>query len=531
MRFCLSAGTLTSSFSVLRQYAFLPNQSSHRVVFGTRLYSNDRAIFKDSLERTLEAHRNSNRASLVRKVFDRTSSTDPTRRTIPAREASSLKPLEKASSPGTAAQLVSSVLPTRTARSLGKFRKGLGITSRNILRSRIQWSVNAGQNRRVQSPWMDRWDAGRQWPDGLSQLDAEIRALEEYLLPTPSEQDKINHIVSEVTSALRNTMPCAPLVIGSRRTGFAMSHSSLDFILPVPDPARSSDRVRKPSPTRPQVLDLYSNLLRRVKCTLEQCSAFNGRVESIGKRNSILIAVHHETGVRVQLHCGEGLPSSVEYIHDYYAEYPAIRPLYMVTRLILEARELFGRHKASIGPDTLVMLLVAFLKMNHGRFQGPGSLGEQLLAFLNVHGSGVDLTRTGVSVDPPSFFDEDTVKDIVRTYDPEYLPAHLRGQRALVNQRRTATAKRNLSAASRLCLQDPANYMNDIGRACSRTRELQCVFARAYDSLSVCLGAWKCDDSTNSLLASALQANFDDFGKARAQIIWAGRGSPYTTHT
>ncbi|KAB8245238.1 hypothetical protein BDV35DRAFT_357419 [Aspergillus flavus] len=521
MRFYLSAGLLPSPSSVLRQHAFHSSQSKHQAISGTRFYAKDMAVFKNSLPRTLEAHRSSNRTSLVRKVYDRTPSRDLARPVIPVKEAMALKLPVKLVSPEATAQFVSSGPSTRTARNTRTLEKDPVITSQTIPCDRIRWNVNTEQGRWEQSPWMDYCDAGREWPDSFMQLDAEIRALEEYLLPTPPEQDRVSHIVTQVTSMLRDVIPHTPQVIGSRRTGFAMSHSDLDFILPVPDPARSIDRARRPSPTRPQILSLHSDLLSRVECTLQHCSSFSGRIELSGKCNSILTAVHHETGMRVQFHCGEGLPSSVEYICDYHAEYPAIRPLYMVIRLILESQDLFGSHKSSIEPDTLVMLLVAFLRMNHGRFQESRSLGKQLLAVLKVYGSEVDLRSTCVSVDPPSFFDAGTVKDAIKRYDVEDLPAHLRGQRALVNRKKTAAIKRNIPAASRLCLQDPANYMNDLGRTCSRTYELQDVFARAYDRLGICLGAWERRNHgglKTSLLASVLRANFDDFSKVRAQI-------------
>ncbi|OGM45959.1 hypothetical protein ABOM_005184 [Aspergillus bombycis] len=479
------------------------------------------SIFKSSLPRTLEAHRSSNRTSLVRKVFDRTPSRDLARSVTPVEEALALKLPGKPVSPKATAQFVSPGPSTRTASNIHTLKNDPVNITQTISCDRIRWDVNTEQCRWEQSPWMSYRDSGREQPNAFVQLDAEIRALEEYLLPTPPEQDRVNHIVSQVTSMLRGVIPQTPQVIGSRRTGFAMSHSDLDFILPVPDPARSIDKVRRPSPTRPQILSFHSYLLSRVEFTLQHCSSFSDRIKLSGKWNSILTAVHHDTGIRVQFQCGEGLPSSVEYICDYYAEYPAIRPLYMVIRLILEAQELFGSHKSSIGPDTLVMLIVAFLKMNHGRFQESRSLGEQLLAFLKVYGSEVDLRSTCVSVDPPSFFDASTVKDTVKIYDAEDLPAHLRGQRALVNRKKTAAIKRNISAASRLCLQDPANYMNDLGRTCSRTCELQDVLLRAYDRLNTCLGAWerhKHGGLRNSLLAPVLRANFDDFGKVRAQI-------------
>jgi hypothetical protein len=206
---------------------------------------------------------------------------------------------------------------------------------------------------------------------------------------------------------------------------------------------------------------------------------------------------------------------------DYQAEYPSTRPLYVTARLILEARGRYGRPQLSIESDALVMLLVAFLKMNHGRFQRPDCLGEQLIAFLRAYGSDVDLTTTGVSVDPPSWFNASTVKRASALYAPDDLPAHLRGQRSLISLKRTAAVRRNLPAASRLCVQDPTNYMNDLGRSCVRTSELQHAFSLAHDRLGASLKHW--DDSEQaanvSILTRALQANFHDFENLRAKSL------------
>ncbi|KAE8144872.1 hypothetical protein BDV25DRAFT_145191 [Aspergillus avenaceus] len=359
-------------------------------------------------------------------------------------------------------------------------------------------------------------DSSHEWLDPYTQLDAELRGLEQYLSPTVIERNRIVQVVSDVSMLLGNIAPHPPQVTGSWRTGFAMGHSDLDFILPVPDSARSAEKIRKPSPTRPQVMGLHRNFMYSVKDTLRQSPLFQDRVDLFGKRSSVLTAIHAETGLRVHFYCGEGLPSSIEYIQDYRAEYPALRPLYMVIRLLLETRDLFGNHKASIAPDTLVMLLVAFLKINHGRFLRSKNLGEQLLAVLEFYGSGVDISKTGVSVDPPGLFDAHTLKSVIKKYNSKDLPAYLRGQRALISLKRTATANGNIPAALRLCLQDPANYMNDLGRTCSRTQELQSAFLHARQSIIKSIDVWRRPDQGNvacSLLASGVHANFEEFNE------------------
>lgn len=378
------------------------------------------------------------------------------------------------------------------------------------------------QNRPEQWPWLSHYVGGNT-SDAMAQLDAEIRALDTYLTPTSDEQDRVNELVGAVSKLLEN-VPHVPQLTGSWRTGVASSHSSLDFVLPVPDIGKSMDDIRQPSSTRPQVLGVHHDLLHKVEQALWQTPMFKGRIFRVNSRIPILSAIHHPTGVRVQFQCKEGLPSSIEYIKDYLAEYPAIRPLYKTTRLILEAQETFGPLKSSINTNALLMLLVAFCKMNHGRFQRPHSLGVQLLAFLRTCGIDIDLAATGVAVDPPGWFNEETVRSVDgRWSSPEETPAHIRGQRALMSFKRTARLKGNGPIADHLCIQDPTNYMNDLGRCCIRTRDIQTVWAAAYARLKTALDEWDASRSSvkQSILTHGLRANFDDFKKKRNGLACA----------
>ncbi|PLB51734.1 hypothetical protein P170DRAFT_433607 [Aspergillus steynii IBT 23096] len=503
-----------------------PSLSSRREFHGSRLCSREPAIFHNSLRKTLEAHRSLNRAGLIRKVIDKNSSSEET---LPPEQAA-LVP-EEPPRPTVTPRPVSASKPARCAKSKSS-RQSTAAPSWGLGGEPVRWAVSGKKDRPAQSPWMAYVGPGHTQLDGIAQLGAEVRALDRYLAPTVEEQSQVAQVVAEVTGLLAGILPRPPRLIGPWSTGLALSHSDLEFLLPVPDSARSIERDRKPSATRPQVLQYYVDLLRGVENTLRQCSLFRDQVRVAGKRNQVLTATHRPTGLKLQFRCGEGPPSSIEYIRDYHAEYPSVRPLYMTSRLILESRGLFGSHSRSVGPDALVMLLVSFLKVNHGRFWSSDSLGAQLLEFLQFYGVTVDLTTTGISVDPPGCFNADNVKDACKNYDPEHVPAFLRGQRALVNLKRTAAARRNVATASRLCIQDPANYMNDLGRTCTRTRDLQRAFEHAYNLISASLGACKTstdDSSGDSLLAHGLQANFDDFNQVRARIASAVRGPTATS--
>lgn len=473
-------------------------------------------VFPESLQKTLEAHRASNRASLFRVV----NTTVPPKNHRPTTQRAIRKPPQKQGEEQKQVTPESTQKPRISRRELDR-------QIRSRLRSdyekppewvnqQLRWSVSLLQNRPEQWPWLSH-HAEAHTSDAMAQLNAEIRALDAYLTPTSDEQNGVDGLVSTVSKLLED-VPHRPQLAGSWRTGVASTHSDLDFVLPIPDIGWSKDDIRKPSSTRPQVLEAYHNLLERVQQTLWQTPTFKDKTFLVYNRIPVLLAIHHPTGIRVRFQCKEGIPSSVEYINDYLAEYPAVRPLYRTTRLILEAQGLFGPHHSSIGTNALLMLLVAFCKMNHGRFQRPRSLGVQLLAFLRMYGIDVDLAANGVAVDPPGWFNEESVRSADMNWSwPEETPAHIRGQRALMNLKRTAGFKGNEPIADHLCIQDPTNYMNDLGRFCTRTRDIQNVWAAAYARLRTASDDWDASGGSvgQSILTHGLRANFEDFERKR----------------
>ncbi|KAJ5780886.1 hypothetical protein N7457_006046 [Penicillium paradoxum] len=433
-------------------------------------------VFTNSLRKTLEAHRSTNRSRLIRKTFPIEDPAGLWRPEIPSKKQPSY------------------VYPVDTP-SKQKNR------SDPAAEKAIQGTCYP------QSPWLRNLDLPR--TDAESTLDTEIRALEQYLALNAQEKDHVEKLKIKIASLLKAVVPHTPKVIGSHCTGLALAHSTLDFIIPHEDPARSLDRDRRPSPTRPQIRDAHFRLLRQVEKVLQHADAF-ATIDL--QQKSALSVRHRPTGLVLQFYCGEGIPAITEYLQDYQVEYPALRPLYAVTRTLLEARGLFGSSQASIGPDALAMLIVAFLKMNHGRFPGPNRLGDQFLALLQFYDTQVNIQSVGIAVDPPSIFSASTLPAISDADEP----AHLRGQRSLISAKCTAAAKRNVPVAQRLCIQDPTHYLNDLGRSCTRTSELQGAFADAHQQLRRTCDEWT-DTSFkgSSILSTVLRANFDELEKMR----------------
>ncbi|CAI7593453.1 unnamed protein product [Penicillium viridicatum] len=439
-------------------------------------------VFANSLRKTLEAHRSTNRSRLIRKIYPIDDPPGLWRPEIPPESRADYQPPAEPALPNSE---YSPDTPDPVSKRRQKKRKSpVDISSHQspINRHGEDPIQPAGTGRPAQNPWQRNLELSR--ANAEITLDAEIRALDQYLAPRAQEQDRVEKLRIEWSRM----------------------------------PQESLERDRRPSPTRPQIQDAHIRLLRQVQRALQHTDTFDDHVKLSDKRNPSLSARHRRTGLLLEFYCGEGIPAITEYLQDYQAEYPALRPLYAVTRTLLEARGLFGSPQASIGPDALALLIVAFLKMNHGRFPGPNNLGNQFLALLQFYGTQVDLQSVGVAVDPPGLFGADMLPV---AFDADE-PAHQRGQRSLISTKRTAAAKRNLIVAQRLCIQDPTHYMNDLGRSCTRTFELQSAFAAAHQQLRHACDEWASDGNikSSSVLATTLQANFDGLENVRNQLAY-----------
>ncbi|KAL4919110.1 hypothetical protein BDW62DRAFT_49044 [Aspergillus aurantiobrunneus] len=481
------------------------------------------AIFENSLEKTLEEHRSVNRESLIRKVFARSDSPTPQRPTLPNKSGLSESPESpKSQSPlsKTATQLPTFQDDSASRKSpipIKRPNPRPPAPSRVRVYQPLNLQVTRGNRR--QCPWLDKMERSRPLSSGISQLDAEIRALENYMIPTAKEIEVADKVVSDVTTLIsRNTESfISPQVI---RTGFRMSHSALNLLITLPDQGKPTDGIREPSASRPERLRKYHEFLNHAYRILGQYPTYESRL--FGGRQGTRAVIHRPTGLVLRLYCAENQPAHTEYIQEFHAEYPTLRSLYIVIQLLLQTRGVFDGTNSSIDSNALQVLIAAFLKMNHGRFRFDTGCAESLLAFLHTFGTEVDLISTGVSVDPPGFFNADSVEEACMMHNPDDLPAYLRGQRSLINTKKTALKKRNIPLATTPLIQSPGNYMESLGRSCSQTTEMQSAFAEAHTRLKSALNAWGPSlrpSPSDSILSKAFHVDFEDYESRRASIL------------
>ncbi|KAL4995697.1 hypothetical protein BDV10DRAFT_126468 [Aspergillus recurvatus] len=509
MRFRLVC-SLSPSFHLVR----------HRSFHHVRALAVAPAIYENSLQKTLEEHRALNRSRLIRKVYLRSDSEqtdDPYHAGKNFADFESSQSRESQGQPwGTDAQSATflddhwPVTKWRTRKD--KPRPKISMQTVSPL---VDWRATPDKPR--QYPWLEGLNPPTSFSDGLSQLDAEVEALERYLTPCAQERGVASQIASDVTDLLSSDAELAqPIHI--TRTGFTMSHSTLDFIISFADQEKSISGTGEP-------YEGYVNKKRRQKKFLELARRALEKSPTyellLNKRQRKLSVLHKPTGLLLRIICAADEPTTLEYLRDFHAEYPILNSLYMVIRLILELRGLFASTQNSMDSIELQLLIAAVLKMNHGRFRRDAVRGESLLAFLYTFGMQVDLTTTGVAIDPPGFFTAESVANACTMYDPDDIPAYLRGQGSLINTKTNAMKRGNEHAGLKLLIQDPANYMRHAPGTCSRTIELQPVFLEAYLRLKFALDSWapRPISPFNSILNPALRANFDDFEDRRAAIL------------
>ncbi|KAJ5116470.1 hypothetical protein N7456_000818 [Penicillium angulare] len=475
------------------------------------LPAQDADIVPSSLRKTLEAHRSSNRARLIRKVYPRAAATGLLRPWIPPENRAGYQPPEPLGTP-----LAESERPSKKPSGKRRTRKRIPETNTSSSQNTHIIPLRHAEDITEQFPWIDFLASDYAVGDASTHLDAEIQAFDRYLTPTPHEQAQISQLNEKITSLLRPVVPHPPRIIGPHYTGLAQAHSDLNFLLPFEDLPRSRHQPRGPSATRPQIRDAHTTLLCRIESTLQSHDMFRGQIKWAGKGKSVLEARHQSTGLLLRFHCGETVPALSEYIRGQLPQYPALRPLYNSTRSLLESRGLFGFTQGNLGPEPLAVLILAFLKMKQPDFPSSPRLGDQFLAFLKFYGSDINIQSTGIAVEPPGVFGADILRQS-KGEDTE--SAYLRGQRSLIGAKRTASAKGNLPANRRLCIQDPTQYMNDLGRSCTRTPELQQVLSTAYKRLSQACDAWDGRDTHGSILTAAIQANFDGLVALRKRLV------------
>lgn len=353
-------------------------------------------------------------------------------------------------------------------------------------------------------------------------LTAEIKAYEAYMRLSPQEEAASQLVISDVKSVAQNEPDIKPLtLIGSRSTGLATPISDFDFTFTYQRSLPGGWIIPSSETDVPQTQSSYSEkklkamkALRKVEKHFRSSHKFSNTDFLRHARVPIIRSKHVATGLDVQIQTLAPYQAAQEHTVAYLSEFPSLRPLYIILRYCLEVRGLTTVFEGGLGSYSILMMIVTALKHSSGKFASD-DLGGQLLHVLDFYGKA-DLYKVGFSADPPRVFEK----------QKEGLP---------LEERIARTADSQLSGIDHmqkfcprkpylLCLQDPADDLNDLGKNAYAIKHIQATFNKARESMRA-LSERQNDGSDDeakgrlwSCLDSVARADYRPFEVRRSRV-------------
>lgn len=294
-------------------------------------------------------------------------------------------------------------------------------------------------------------------------LETELELFAQWMEPLPSElvaREKVYEIVRDIVR--HRTPELSTEKFGSQTTGLVMPRSDVDIRLFVRHPNDGG-------------LDEHANPTISTSAFSKLCDAlkdhpdFSLVVRHPGKY-PLIGATHMATGLVIQLVASNKPSASQPKIRQYLAEWPTLKPLYMVIKTTLEMRGLSDVWTGGFGSYSIFMMVVASLKHNNTPHD---NITAQLLDFLDFYAS-LDTHEHCIAIEPPQKFPKKshpTKRELEAAKSRPDLLARHRIQFPVFHQRYL------------LCLQDPADPFNDLGKKGSAIKDVQVTLKHLHDGL------------------------------------------------
>ncbi|KAL8968902.1 MAG: hypothetical protein Q9183_002254 [Haloplaca sp. 2 TL-2023] len=499
------------------------------------LYGDNKDIYVDDLQATLEAHRATNRARAIRRVV---ADSDPSvfRPDLPEPHQDLDVTLEDASEPrasgnhaespvGAPSEVEDNVEDIEHLKTTEKYRLKpwefwpIGSTQYRKLRGishhmRTQGpaeyqatvfepSGNSGIGQKVlpqHCPWLGHMQ-GEVGGDALQRLGHEITAYERCMTASDSELQATRKVAKRINQLVKSTLEGSSCeVIGSHSTGLALPSSDIDFSVSLPAVEADATLHRK-SLRGLRYQKAYRQALIKLQTVVRSDPEFGGSAEVVFASVPILRAVHRVTKQEVQIQMWAGNRRQEQYTLAYLAEYPTLRPLYFVLRSSLKIRKLGYTLEGGLGAYATLMMIVNVLKHASGHYD-PLDVGNQLLHVLQFYAEA-DLYRYGWAVDPPRQL--------------------IKGNAALHGS--DNVAKTNPKYPYLLYLQDPADAANDLGSKSYGIKHIQSTFANIRNGMLQRMQQWESEGESDSrstsnvtLLAPLGQAQYRSLQSQRVKM-------------
>lgn len=337
----------------------------------------------------------------------------------------------------------------------------------------------------------------------------EIRAYEQYFNLTPSEEDASNFVKDEVIAIAKAVIPGVSVNrLGSHIYGLGTPTSDIDLKIFHPD-FEKPPFSRGPSPGRPESRKKNLDYLKTLQTALVESTLFY-EPEIFDAKVPNFKVLHRYTNIIVNIQiCLENTPETY-YREAYLAEFPTLRALYILLRSALQIRGLNSTYEGGLGSYSIFMMIVYALKTGSPRIRSD-DIAAQLLHTLEIY-AGLNLYEYGFSLEPPTSFRK----------------LHEEEKRSLGGSKQSGIEKLRVINRRQpycLCLQDPANSLNDLGKKSYQIKNIQRVFLHTRKDIQKAMweytsfvDSYPGDTYRDALLYSLVGANYEAFERGRSNL-------------
>ncbi|XP_059195656.1 terminal nucleotidyltransferase 4A-like [Centropristis striata] len=282
----------------------------------------------------------------------------------------------------------------------------------------------------------------RRYSSGINGLHEEIVDFFNFMSPRPEEEAMRRDVVNRIESVIKDLWPTARVeIFGSFSTGLYLPTSDIDLVVfgkwdhpPLQELEQALKKHNVAGPYPIKVLD---------KATVP-----------------IIKLTDHETEVKVDISFNvETAVKAAQFIKSYLKKYTVLPPLIFVLKQFLLQRDLNEVFTGGISSYSLILMAISFLQL-HPRIdtrRANINLGILLIEFFELYGRDFNYMKTGIRV---------------------------KNGGAYLSKEEMLKAMESGNRPSMLCMEDPIQPGNDVGRSSYGVLQVKQVFDFAYMVLS-----------------------------------------------